>query len=298
VLDRESTFADPEIVELLKTKFVPVALDQWYTRRQQDTEGEFYRKIAAQGPRNDFTRTTQGLYIADPAGKLIAFNNNRGPERIRALLHRAIAEYSPPTVEPLAAETIDRKFNPQLPDGALVLRSSAKVLSGYEPTEDRWRQIFQNAVSRDNVWVTEEEQQQLLSGRVPRSLALRIARFHLVDNTRGEPPTWRVDEVRKLEVSVEQGQLHGSIHLETDDHRRGFEAELTGAIDRTGGAITRFDILVEGQFWGTGTYTMEPPQGKFPLSIAFRLADGSDIADAIPPHASRGWLDGYLNPER
>jgi hypothetical protein len=54
VLDRESTFADSEIVRLLQTRFVPVAIDQAYQRRQQDTEGEFYRKIAAQSPRNDF----------------------------------------------------------------------------------------------------------------------------------------------------------------------------------------------------------------------------------------------------
>ena len=89
MLDRESTFADSEIVAMLKTRFVPVAIDQWYTRRQQDTEGEFYRKIAGQGPRNNFNSTTQGLYIADPSGKLIAFNNNRGPERIRGFVEIA-----------------------------------------------------------------------------------------------------------------------------------------------------------------------------------------------------------------
>jgi hypothetical protein len=61
VLDRASTFADPEIIAALKSRFVPVALDQAYQRRQNDAEGEFYRKIAGQGPRNDFDDTTQGL---------------------------------------------------------------------------------------------------------------------------------------------------------------------------------------------------------------------------------------------
>ena len=39
---------------MLKNDFVPVAIDQWYQRQQQDNEGEFYRKVAGQGLRNDF----------------------------------------------------------------------------------------------------------------------------------------------------------------------------------------------------------------------------------------------------
>ncbi|SVD90759.1 uncharacterized protein METZ01_LOCUS443613, partial [marine metagenome] len=71
VLDRASTFADAEIVKLLQTRFVPVAIDQAYQRRQQDAEGNFYRKIAGQGPRNNFQGTTQGIYIAAPDGRLM-----------------------------------------------------------------------------------------------------------------------------------------------------------------------------------------------------------------------------------
>ena len=39
---------------MLRTQFIAVAIDQAYQRRQQDAEGEFYRKIAGQGPRNNF----------------------------------------------------------------------------------------------------------------------------------------------------------------------------------------------------------------------------------------------------
>ena len=61
---------------MLQEEFIPVALDQWYERRQQDAKGEFYRKIAAQGPRNDFEQTTQGHYVCDATGKLFGFNGN------------------------------------------------------------------------------------------------------------------------------------------------------------------------------------------------------------------------------
>ena len=93
MLDRASTFADPEIVKLLKTRFVPVAIDQAYQRRQKDTEGEFYRKIAGQGPRSNFQSTTQGFYIATAAGKLLLFNNNRDPAKVRRLMKQKLAEF-------------------------------------------------------------------------------------------------------------------------------------------------------------------------------------------------------------
>ena len=298
MLDRESTFADPKIISLLTNKFIPVAIDQWYTRRQQDTEGEFYRGIAGQGPRNDFTKTTQGLYIADAGGGLIAFNNNRGPERIRALLESATTDYKPPKITAMKEDSTDPKYNPKLPEGAIVVRTSAKVLSGYEKTDDHWENIFHQAVSRDNLWITAEEQRELLDDRIPEALKQRIARFHLVDNTRGEPPTWELDEIRKLEITIIQGRIAGAVELATKDQTRGYQATLSGMVSGSGGKITEFTLLTEGQFWGTGDHTMKPPAGKFPLTIAFQLADGTDIADPIAPHASRGWLDGYWYPDR
>jgi hypothetical protein len=30
------------------------------------------------------------------------------------------------------------------------------------------------------------------------------------------------------------------------------------------------------------------------LAIAFTLADGSDVADGVPPQGSRGWVQGYI----
>ena len=91
MLDRESTFKDAEIVSLLKSRFIPVAIDQAYQRRQKDTEGDFYRKIAGQGPRNNFKSTTQGLYLATASGKLLGYNNNRGGDRIRRMMKKALA---------------------------------------------------------------------------------------------------------------------------------------------------------------------------------------------------------------
>jgi len=299
VLDRASTFADPEIVKLLKTRFVPVAIDQAYQRRQQDAEGEFYRKIAGQGPRNNFKSTTQGFYIATAAGKLLLFNNNRDPAKVRRLMKQKLAEFQRSVarsakVSAIVSKKADPRYNVKPPKGGLVLRVQAKVLDGYKPTDDRWQRIFQTALSRDNLWISKAEHEALARGTVPPSLQKRIAKFHLVDNTRGEPPMWKESEIRKLDLKLRDGKLSGRVHLETDRGDRGYQAELLGIVQTRNGKVIRLDVVALGQFWGQGPYTGGAPKGKFPLAISFTLADGKDVADRIPPQGSRGWLRGYL----
>lgn len=305
---------------MLKNLFVPVAIDQWATRRQQDNEGDFWRKLAGQGPRNDFSRTTQGLYIAGADGRLIAFNNNRGPERIRKLLQDALNDYHhPPHVSLLEKGEIDRRFTIEKPEGASVVRVGARVDSGYSTPSNQWDRIFASAISRDNLWITSEEKLALQAGNFPDSLAWRIARFHLTDNTRGEPPVWQLGDVRSIEFELEKstpdrdGSLSGSaalqtpgartvlasISLETTNEDRGYVAQIKGSLEfDEAGELSRFDLLATGDFYGEGAYTKNAPTGKFPLTVAFTLADGSDIADELPPHAARGWPDGYLNATR
>ena len=300
MLDRASTFADSEIVEMLKTRFVPVAIDQANQRRQKDTEGDFYRKIASQGPRNNFRSTTQGFYVATPSGKLLLFNNNRHPEKVRRLLKEQLAEYdllrsSESSAKPMARETTDARYSFSAPDGGLVVRVRTKVLGGYEPTDDRWRQIFQSALSRDNLWVSKAEHESLSRGDFPPGLAQRVARFHLVDNTRGEPPMWKAGEVRDLKLNIRDGRVSGVAHVETKDGRRGYKADLRGRIEIVEGKVVRFDLVALGDFWGEGRYTRRAPKGKFPLAVSFELADGTDVADALQPQGSRGWVDGYLH---
>ncbi len=299
MLDRASTFADPETAELLKTRFVPVAIDQAYQRRQKDAEGDFYRKIAGQGPRNNFQGTTQGFYIATPSGKLLLYNNNRNPERVKRLIKEKLVEFSAGEKQSSFAavaepESLDPRYNPAPPAGGLVIRVRAKVLGGYAETSDGWQQIFQSALSRDNLWISKAEHQALARGEILKSLQMRMARFHLVDNTRGEPPMWRENEIREVEMTLEGGQLRGNFHLETPDGRRGFVGEILGRVASKDGRVVRFELAAAGDFWGEGPYTRGAPAGKFPLAVAFTLADGSDVADAIPPQGSRGWVPGYI----
>jgi hypothetical protein len=294
VLDRASTFADPEIVKLLQTKFVPVAIDQFYQRQQKDAEGDFYRTIATQGPWKDVDGTTQGLYIATADGKLLAFNNNRGPEPIKRLLEKSLRDFQPVAVSSIKPGEADPRFARTPPQGGLVVRVTAKVLGGYEETDDEWQKIFQSALSRDNLWIRKDEHQSLVRGELLDSLKRRIAQFHLIDNTRGEPQMWDEADIRKLDLRLDGGKLTGTVQLENKSGDHGYYAELLGFVESDKGRVVRLDIVAKGLYWGDSLFTRGAPKGKFPLAVAFSLASGDLEADRVPPQGSKGWLPGYI----
>jgi len=307
VFDRASTFADPDIVAMLQSDFIPVAIDQAYQRRQRDGEGELYRHIASQGPRNDFANgTSQGFYIATPMGELLLYNNNRNPQRLRRLMREKLdayndrhaegdADFNPDALDPGEP---DPRYNPKPPEGGLVIRVRAKVTAGHAPSDDPTVTLFQNAVSRDNLWVREDEQHDLVHGTFPETLARRIARFHLVDNTRGEPAMWHNTHIKALDFNLaDDGTITGHVRLENDEGDRTYDTYLRGRVTVEDHQVTGFELAAEGTNRGHGRYTHpHAPEGDFTLAITFTLADAEDDdpADAIPPQGSRGWVDGYL----
>jgi hypothetical protein len=294
VLDRASTFSDSAVIKLLQTKFIPVAIDQAYQRRQQDAEGRFYQKIVNQGPRKVGVGTTQGHYAATADGKLLGFRNNRGSERTLELLQQSLRKFQPKEVAAIERGRPDTRYDYPPPKGGLVVRTHAKVLGGYEETDNEWSRMFQEGVVRDNFWIRADEHAALAKGEVPESLTTRMARFHLVDNTRGEPPMWQAEDIGKFETTLKNGKLTGTVELKSARGAREFKAELLGFVESKDGRVTRFDVVVKGLFRGEGPYTRGAPKGEFPLAISLQLADGSDVADGIPPQGSRGWLDGYI----
>ncbi|MEM9015750.1 MAG: hypothetical protein AAGC68_01965 [Verrucomicrobiota bacterium] len=295
MLDRASTFSHPEIVRLLQTAYVPVAIDQAYERRQKDNEGEFYRKIASQGPRKPGEGTTQGHYLASPDGTLLAYRNHRDPEIVANLLGEILAEFEAPSAKAIEAGQIDPKWGYTAPKGGLVVRVHSRVLGGYDEPKNERERLFQAGIGRDNLWIRADERASLMNGVFEESLLERIARFHLVDNTRGEPPMWDPEEVLMISLEQDRDHFSGQVHLKTDSGDREFKAALYGYLESDEDEITRFDFVVHGFFRGDGQFTRGAPEGDFPLGIQFELADGSDIADNIPPQGSRGWLEGYLD---
>lgn len=289
------------MIALLQTKFVPLVLDEWYEARRQDPAGELYRKIVFQRDGMSRDRTTQGLYIATPDGTLVQGWNNRNPGKLERLLAAALTAPRPRSTAPAgdAPAKVDPRFARTPPAGGLVADVYTRVLAADWPAEaSAHDRVLQAAIGRDHLWIRADEVSQLVAGRWPASLTHRIARFHLIDNTRGEPPMWRGTEVTTARVDLARRgdgtwSISGTAELAAEAADRSFRARLAGELNVHDGAITAFDLVASGEFRGHGTYTRNgAPPGPFTLGVAFRLAVPGAAA-AVPPQGARDLRD-YL----
>ncbi len=282
-----SVFSDPEVVALLQTRFVPVAVDNHHVEKQRDAEGDFYRKVARR----------QGEYICTADGKLLGSTNTHSAEHLKGLMRKALKDFQPPDAGPADRGAPDARFHRAPPADGLVVNVTTKVLGGYPETGDRKTKIYQESLGRDHLWVEKDDLEALVGGRISDRLAKRIASYHLVDNTRGEPPWWTRKETRKLELTLSEGALRGSVHLESESGDRGFVAEIRGAVEVKDGRVTRFDAVAKGEAWGAGRWNGGQPPGRYPLAVAFALGDLKRDADRVLPQgACRGNFAGYFNP--
>jgi hypothetical protein len=302
--------------------FVPVAGDDWYQRRRDDAEGEFFRRVADQGPRKgEGGSTRQGIYCLTADGRLLAYKNaGQNPDAMREALRQGLREWGklpegrrrPGAMTVEDAGKADPRYARRPPAGGLVVRVYTRILDrdrgelcrGSCPT------LGGEKAARDHLWLTEGEWKALtptgpvLGGvsALPAAVAERILRFHLTDNTRGEPPMWRLEDIRsqKMALTVEevtpaavQLRLDGSALLATDANvsraARGFDVRLAGQIryDRQKKVIDRFDVVAVGEHWGQGPFTGGARPGRQPLGIAFELAPDDSAADQVPPQAAR-----------
>ena len=94
----------------------------------------------------------------------------------------------------------------------LIVRVNARILedkkgefcAGKGPTTGG------DMASRDFLWLTKAEVKAIAPAKaevgetypLPAKIAARIARFHLNDNTRGEPNFWKADDLRQNEWTM------------------------------------------------------------------------------------------------
>jgi hypothetical protein len=307
VLDRASSFAREDVIAMLRDDFVPVALDVWYEERRQDEVGGFYRRIVAARPGMEPGRTTQGFYIVRPDGSPVRGWNNRDPDKLLRFLREArnatgraepggAAEAGPK--DPPAP--LDRRFARRPPEGGAVVEVFARITAADWPDAARgWiDEALRGATARDHLWLTADEIRTLAAAELPPTLARRIARFHLVDNTRGEPPMWRSEELRDCDLELRRDAdgllvLGGRVRLASSDGERSCAALVRAEIEVEGEALTRFDLVARCAYRGEGTYTRGAPPGTFTLVVAARLAAGGEAAGAVPPQGARD-LGDYL----
>ena len=304
--------------------FVPVTMDDWYQRRRKDAEGEFFIKVANQGPRKGQGGSTrQGIYVFTADGELLSYKNaGQNADVTRDELKRGLAKFrklpanrrEPGAVEVGEPGKLDPNYTRTPPAGGLIVRVFTRIL---DKTDDGYckgtcKTLGGDAAARDFMWLTKDEVKSLAPPKVepgftydvPKAVAERIVRFHLVDNTRGEPPFWGRDQVHrsKLTLTVTGAspgnaevylRLDGDVLLATDPDPdkadRGYEARLRAELRylRATQTIDRFDAAAVGEYWGEGTFTRGARPGRSLVGVAFGPVAGDNPADRISPQAAR-----------
>src|SRR5215217_7244441 len=118
--------------------FVPISADDWYQRRRQDAEGEFFRKVADQGPRKGQGGSTrQGIYVFTADGELLSYKNagqladvtrdelKRGLEKFRKLPE---GRRAPGAIEVGDPGKLDPNYTRTPPPGWLIVRVFTRIL--------------------------------------------------------------------------------------------------------------------------------------------------------------------------
>jgi len=318
-----SAFADVEVIRLATRELIPVCADDWYQRRRRDAEGAFFKKIYEQSPRRGApTSTKQGIYLFTADGELLGFNNaGNSVEAVRGLIGNALKKFKAlPEARRKPGGMIvedfgkpDPQYSRSPPVGGAVVQVFSRILErdGTKLKKGTCDFVGGGMPGRDFLWLTSDEitamvPQQPKLGEVsamPAAVSRRLARFHLVDNTRGEPAFWEDADVRKAQLRLTVTKLtpetiewscSGEVLLATSadvtQADRGFEVRLSGTLRyrREKKVFDQWELTALGEHWGSSTYTKEGERpGRTWLGLTFQLVGTPTPAQTVPPQAAR-----------
>ena len=308
--------------------FVSVTGDDWYQRRRKDAEGEFFLKIAEQGHRKGAgTNTRQGIYAFTADGEVLwAKNTGQDPHYTKTELKHALAQFqrlpaarrTPGAVTVPTHGPLDPNYTRTPPVGGLILKVNTRILDKKDSnyTKGSCDRVGGAMSARDYLWLTKPEMQSLappsteegFTYDVSKKIAQRIARFHLVDNTRGEPLPWDAKDVRKCRMTLTatggnaefiELRLDGEALMASDADPakavNGYEVRLLGKLRYVLAKQTfdQFEVVAVGDHWGDGPFTQGARPGRNPLGVSFGLVTGDNPADRVPPQAARNQDDYF-----
>jgi len=318
-------FADPDIIKMCQKDFIPVTGDDWYQRRRQDKEGEFFCKLAdSLGKTGPGGSTRQGIYLFAADGTPLAYKNTgQSASATKEMMQQALAKFQklpeaktkPGAVKIEDAGKPDPTYSRTPPEGGLILKAYARILDLKDPGKDAefckgtCKTPGGDKAARDHVWITKDEVKTLIPAKaevgfsypMPAKIADRLVRFHLVDNTRGEPDMWKPQEVRAKRITLTvttanadaielklEGEVLLATNADTAKAERGYEPRLVGSLRYrpAKGTFDRFNIVATGDHWGDQTFARAARPGKSLLGQSFELA-GDKPGDCVPPQAIR-----------
>ncbi len=202
MVGRRSVWSDESVIELAQ-QFVPVADEVWRLQTDADADCVFFRR-SVRGSDEPSRGTMQGTYVFAPSGLLLGRLNSNNPAQVKKMMEAALLKWeeldeSERRLGTDAELTAAHRWEHSYPEGGLVLMRTARDLpASLDPSEERG--VRHN---RDPVWFTREEARAWLPEKievgarreVPGFVVERMARFHLVDNVRGQTIPYASSEV-------------------------------------------------------------------------------------------------------
>ncbi len=265
------------MVEILRSKFVPYALDNVENPNLTPSEKEFLN-----GFDSGVKACTIGMTAYTADGKKLASGGSYEPGGVRSMLRKALADFRPATVSATLPPAEDRAAFRRAPEGGLVLYVTWRLLEEIQPEGNAttgngtYDKVFQRSIGSDRMWVRKDEAEALAKGELPESLKSRMLRYHL-HYVMGK-------EAKSLDVSLRGGRIEGAFPV--GDR----QAECLGFVGSKEGKVTRFELLVRGpgrrvEDHGFSACLSVVPKGKtVPAAVFFEMADPDDGLAQVLPH--------------
>ena len=269
--------------------------------------------------------TRQGIYVCTPNGRLLNSCNSLDPDVVLNMLSAGLAAWksvpdSERTLENTAAMRADPRWEWNYPEEGLVLRSSQRDLPpNGSPEEERLPRF-----NLDHVWFAKDEALGFLPQKievgatrtVSKLLTERLARFHLVDNVRGQTLPFSSREVADSNlqseiVAIENGlvqlQISGDIRSVSDGTwdmgdniwkpegrwPRRIKAHALGraSFSIDSGKFESFELVALGQHFGRTKLNGRQADTAGPIGFSFVLA-----SDSPSDHVAPGFIQVYDAP--
>jgi hypothetical protein len=288
VLAREAVLNNPEIVKLLRARFVAMAVDNVDNLNMTAAEKVF---LSDKG----LKFCTQGMSVFTAGGKVLGLGGGFEPGDVKQMLVKALKKYQP---EPAVTLPPRDENDPGLikpPPAGAVLYVTWKVLGSYDRSQSplltkiaRYDRHIQDSLGVDRLWLRQDEVEAVARGVLPESLRRRMLP-HLVYVLAGA----NKDRIKAFDLSLRNGILAGSFETKSGDFSR-----LLGFVETSNGKLTRFDLLASGVgAWVedcgfSAGLRMLPPGQQVPVGLFFSLAGPQDDLARVPPHRARH--NGYL----
>lgn len=303
-------FTNPDVIQRLKTEFVPFAgnTNELQVSKWESPEKTWFLSTASKvHPGALKGVTAQGFYVVGADGQAYVFSmHGRQRDEFMKLLDDGVAKFNASPSVPVKLDILPvKRWTQTRPAGTLTVRTIARITPMPEGCSDK-----NSGIGRDHYWLFPDDVREVLSRKsdtfaMPAQMARRIARFHLVDDVRGEPTRWRYDDIRVLDIQMTRlsdgvYRFEGLYKITNNEGHGKTEKGIAGRIrgellvDTVKRVATGFEAIAEGYAWGDHDNTSGAPEGKFPLKIAFRAVD-DEISRSVPPQQSYFWAE-YLNP--